>query len=145
MGQAPSPPTEAVTLETARGSPSGENASGRTRSIELFGQRFNVVSDADEGRVREVVAFLNDRLETIREGSKRVQVEQIALLAALNIAEELFEERDRSDRLRRKVRERSVRLLASIDAVSRDLDAKAFAALDTPPEDDDNPASLPGT
>ena len=93
-------------------------------NLELFGQRFSVVSDADEQRVREVVDFVNRRLETIRDGTKKVHTDQIALLAALNLAEELFMERDRCERLRRKVRERSVRLLASIDAVSRELDAR---------------------
>ena len=93
-------------------------------SLELFGQRFSVVSDADEDRVHEVVSFVNRRLEAIRSETKRVQTDHIALLTALNLAEELFEERDRHERLRRRVRERSIRLLASIDAISRDLDER---------------------
>lgn len=91
-------------------------------SLELFGQRISVVSDADEDRVHEVVSFVNRRLEAIRSETKRVQIDHIALLTALNLAEELFEERDRNERLRRKVRERSVRLLASIDELARGLD-----------------------
>lgn len=110
--------------------PEGEG-SRRSMSLELFGQRLSVVSDADESRVRELVDFVNRRLEAISQGTKRVPAENIALLAALNLAEELFEERDRAERLRRKVRERSRRLLASIDAVSRELDARLEGASDT--------------
>lgn len=96
----------------------------RTVTLELMGQKFNLVSDEDESRVREVVEFLNQRLESVRRGTKRVQNDQIALLTALNIASELFEERARGDALRDRVRERSVRLLATIDQVSKDLDER---------------------
>ena len=48
-------------------------ANKRSLSLELFGQRFTVVSDNDEARVRDIVAFVNRRLEEIRESSKRVQ------------------------------------------------------------------------
>jgi cell division protein ZapA len=99
-------------------------ANKRSLNLELFGQRFTVVSDNDEAKVRDIVAFVNRRLEEIRESSKRIQTDQIALLAALNIAEELFEERQKNRSLRRKVRDRSMKLLNSIDAMARDLDAR---------------------
>lgn len=111
--------------------PAHSKPAPRTMSLDLMGQRFDVVSDEDEGRVREVVAFLNGELERVRKGTRRVQNDQIALLTALNIAGQLFEERARSERLRDQVRERSTRLLASIDAVSRDLDARLQAAART--------------
>jgi len=96
----------------------------RSLSLELFGQRFTVVSDNDEARVRDIVAFVNRRLEEVRDASKRIQTEQIALLAALNIAEELFEERQKNRLLRRKVRDRSLKLLNAIDAMAQDLEPK---------------------
>ncbi len=97
-------------------------ANKRSLNLELFGQRFTVVSDNDEARVRDIVAFVNRRLEEIRDTSKRVQADQIALLAALNIAEELFEERQKNRSLRRKVRDRSLKLLGAIDAMAQDLE-----------------------
>lgn len=117
----------------------------RAVSIEVLGQRFSVVSDADEARVREVAALLSQRIETVRERFRRTQPDRVALMAALNLAEELLEERSRGEQLRRKVRERSVRLLASIDAVSRDLDARIAAPLASPiaPESEEGEASAP--
>lgn len=128
-----------------RGQDEGERTP-RTMNLTLFGQRLSVRSDAEESQVREVVDFVNRRLETIRDGTKRVQTDQIALLAALNLAEELFEERARGERLRKKVRERSRRLLASIDAVSRDLDARLEAQGPTSSTSDETHSSnsLPG-
>jgi cell division protein ZapA len=92
--------------------------------LELFGQRLTVNTDIDPERVREIVSFVNHRLETIRESSKRVQTDQIALLAALNIAEELFDERREVSRLRKGVRERARALLERIDDVANEVDAE---------------------
>lgn len=102
-------------------------------SLELFGQRFTVVSDNDESHVRDIVDFVNRRLEEIRDQSRRIQTDQIALLAALNIAEELFRERQNAAALRRRVRERSVKMLGAIDSIAQIIDA---------PEPQDE---LPGT
>lgn len=111
-----------------------------------MGQRLNVVSDEDESRVREVVGLLNQKLAEVREGTRQVKSDQIALLAALNLAGELVEERSRGDRLRQRVRERSVRLLASIDAVSRDLDERLDEAARTAAApSDESCESLPGS
>ena len=95
----------------------------RTVDLELFGQRFSVSTDTEEKRVREIVGFVNQRLEAIRDGSRRVHTDQIALLAALNIAEELFDERDEHTSVKRGVRERAHKLLHRIDAVAQAVDA----------------------
>lgn len=91
-------------------------------SLELFGQRLTVVSDNDEERVKDLVDFVNRKLEEVRDGSRRVQTDQIALLALLNVADELFREKQNSAALRRRVRERSVKLLGAIDSISRQLE-----------------------
>lgn len=98
-------------------------------NLELFGQRFTVVSDTDEARVRDIVDFVNRRLEEVRDSSRRVQTDQIALLAALNIAEELFRERQNSQGLRRRVRERSVKLLGAIDSIAREVEQAGDAPM----------------
>lgn len=100
--------------------PSEAERRKRTFNLELFGFRFSVVSDADTERVRDVVDFVNRRLETIRDASKRAQTDQIALLAALNIAEELFAERAQHALLKKKVRERSLKLLGALDALAQE-------------------------
>ena len=102
---------------------SDSEAARRALELELFGQRLTVVSDSDPELVRDVVDFVNGRMETIRDGAKRVGTDRIALLAALNIAEELFEERRKLQALRRTVREGSRQLLGRIDEVGRTVDA----------------------
>ena len=72
-------------------------------------------AEADAGRALPLAPEARTALIAMADGDGRY---------LLNLAEELFEERERSERLRRRVRERSVRLLASIDAMSRDLDQR---------------------
>lgn len=102
----------------------------RVVDLELFGQRFTVNTDTDAERVRDIVDFVNRRLETIRDASRRVQTDQIALLAALNIAEELFSERDRRRSLKRSVRDRSMRLLDALDSISKEVEVASNGPVD---------------
>lgn len=114
-----------VTAVSVQETPS--EAARRALELELFGQRLSVVSDSDPEVVREVVDFVNRRMEVIREGAGRASTDQVALLAALNIAEELFEERRKGSVLKRLIRERARHLLGRIDALGRrvgDLEAE---------------------
>lgn len=95
----------------------------RALELELFGHCLTVVSDSDPELVRDVVEFVNRRMESIQQNAKRVGTDQIALLAALNIAEELFEERKKGAAVQKTVRERSRFLLGRIDEVTRQVDA----------------------
>jgi cell division protein ZapA len=101
--------------------------SKRSMSLELLGQRLTVLSDTDEERVKDVVDFVNRKLSEVRDASRRISTDQIALLAALNIAEELFREKQKSERLRRRVRERSENLLAWIERIEDEVDAASAA------------------
>lgn len=93
-------------------------------NLELLGQRLTVVSDTDEERVRDLVDFVNRKLDEAKESARRALPDQVALLALLNVAEELFREKQKSEKLRRRVRERSVKLLGAIDEVAQAFDAR---------------------
>jgi cell division protein ZapA (FtsZ GTPase activity inhibitor) len=111
----------------ALSAPAGSASRMRSMNLELQGQRLTVLSDNDEERVRDLVDFVNRKLEEAKDSARRAQPDQIALLALLNVAEELFRERQNSAALRRRVRERSVKLLGAIDQVARAFDARDVA------------------
>ena len=90
----------------------------RTVKLELLGRRFTVRSDDDDEYIQSRVGFVNDKLTEIREATGRIDADSIALLAALDIADALFRERREAKNLRRQVKERSQRLLESIERVS---------------------------
>ena len=80
---------------TAKTTGSGERMV--TLDVRLLDRDYKVAcKDGEEAELLEAVAFLDQRMRDIREGSKASSVERTAVMAALNIAHELL--RDRSSR-----------------------------------------------
>jgi cell division protein ZapA (FtsZ GTPase activity inhibitor) len=90
-------------------------ARARALSIELGGHNLTVRSDADNATVEAIVADVNERLDMIRRSAPRAPDEKVALLCALNIAEELFAEREKHEALKSRVADDSRRLLSVVD------------------------------
>jgi cell division protein ZapA (FtsZ GTPase activity inhibitor) len=63
-------------------------------------------------------------MEEVRGVSKSVETQRLALLAALGLAEELYRERGAREKLRRRVREKTDRLLADLDRLEETLDGE---------------------
>lgn len=113
-----------------------QERSKRLVEIDLLGRRFRVRSDDDDAYIRELTDFVNRKLSEVRHTSNLVETEQIALLALLDVADSLFREKNKNEALKRRVRERSRRLLASIDQLgqalgSSEVEAESLA-IDTP-------------
>ena len=91
------------------------------RSVPVFigGQRYVVKSDADETYVRILAGYVDERLEDVRRQSKAVPTQKLLVLSALNLADELFEERRLRAELKRQVRDKSKAVLAYLDRVSK--------------------------
>lgn len=87
----------------------------RKVEVSLAGQTFTVRSDKDEASIHALVNFVSRRFEEIGRQT-RLARDELALLVALNIAEELFETEDRAARTREELRRRSERLLGHLDA-----------------------------
>ncbi len=74
--------------------------------ILLLGQKLHVKTDRDEAHIRQVVDHVEGKLESIQEHTKGSSLLHVALLACLNIAEELFRQREVGEGVaRNKIRE----------------------------------------
>ncbi len=62
----------------------------RTFEIVLFNQKFSLKSDAEEQHVRKVADYVNKKIFDIQAKTHSVSSLNVALLAALNIADEYF-------------------------------------------------------
>ncbi len=89
----------------------------RSVAVTIAGQRYVLKSDADETYVNTLAGFVDARIRDVQRSSKQVATHQVAILAALQIADELFRERRGRAELRRRVREQSRRML---DALARE-------------------------
>ena len=59
-------------------------------NICVFGQEISVLSDATEEDVASVVNFVNRKMEEVSRSTGSLKTSDVAILAALNISEELL-------------------------------------------------------
>jgi cell division protein ZapA len=91
----------------------------RSVTVTIAGQRLVVRTDGKARYVKELASFVTAKVEEIRASGKTVSTQSLALLAAMNIADDLFQLRDRHDGLKRRVRETSTRILAHLPAEAK--------------------------
>lgn len=82
----------------------------KTYGITILGQHFNIKSDEDDAYIHAVSEYVNAKMDEIKE-SANLPVRNLAILTALNIADELFKERARYTGLKEKIRGKSNALL----------------------------------
>lgn len=88
----------------------------RKVEVTLLGQGFTLKSEKDEAYLHQVASYVNRKLDELKHQTRTKEPQQLALLVALNIADELFQSEERSGSVRRDLRARSERLLKNLDA-----------------------------
>ncbi len=83
----------------------------RSVAVQIGGQRYNLRSDADDSTVRELAAYVDARFRDAQRQTRTADTQTLAVLAALQVAEDLFAEKQASAALKKKVREKSQLLL----------------------------------
>ena len=94
-------------------------------AVEIAGQRYVVKSDADATYVRNLASFVSKRIAEVESGNRSIPTARLAVLAALNIADELFQERSRQKEFRRQVQDRSQAILKYLEKEERRLSPKS--------------------
>jgi len=87
----------------------------RQMEVTMVGQKFKVRSDADENYVQTLAAYVDKKIADISKQTRTVTTRQVALLAAMDIADEYFRAHQKLKTLRQEVRRRSRRLLDILD------------------------------
>ena len=63
------------------------------RTVNIYGESYTVKSDEAPEYIQEVAAFIDGKMRDIAGSGKIVTTDKIAILAALNIADEFFRAR----------------------------------------------------
>ena len=79
----------------------------RSVGVEIAGQRYAIRTDADEAYVNALARYVDGKVAEAKRATRTVSTHQVVILAALNIADELFREQGLREDLRRKIRERA--------------------------------------
>ena len=84
--------------------------------VEIFGQTYAVRAGGDARFVQELAAHVDAQMREVSKTSGAVDSVRIAVLAALNIAAELFEARDRLEQGDEKLRIRAEMMARTLAA-----------------------------
>ncbi len=83
--------------------------------IKVFGQTYTVKTDAEEDHIQEVARYVNEKMEEVLKKTRSVSTMNVAILTALNIADDLLKEKERRIALLREIETKSKDLAEKID------------------------------
>ncbi len=87
----------------------------KSYNIRILGQELSVLSDAEEEQVANVVQFVNDKIEEVLQSKSGLKTLNVAILAALNISEELLKLKGVKKELCEQLESRADKLIQLID------------------------------
>jgi cell division protein ZapA len=91
----------------------------RSVSVQIAGVRYSLKTDEDERWVKMIAAFVDAKMREVQKSTRTVDTQSVAVLAALQVAEELFAERRDTRELRKSIREKSESLLDYLEREAR--------------------------
>jgi len=92
----------------------GQPGSGIVK-IEIYDQVYNVNADQNEEYLTELAAYVDGKMRSIAEATKMVDSLKVAVLAALNIADEMFTLRQRQQEIEGPLRKRVEKCVAMVE------------------------------
>jgi cell division protein ZapA len=96
-----------MTLMAARG---GSKMEKRSIEVEIFGHRYTLKSEFPEAQVKRVAEYVDDKMREVAKGTTSVDSLHIAILTALNIAQDYLQEKGNQEELLQRIKEKADRL-----------------------------------
>ena len=87
-------------------------------NITILGQQLSVMSDSEDDQVAEVVQFLNRKVDEILHSGNGLKTLNVAILAALNVSEELIKLKGVNRELCDQLENRAEKLIQLIEEAS---------------------------
>ncbi len=92
-----------------------QNDTNTTVNIVIHGQQYPISANGNEEYIREVAAYVDDRMSMLKDKAPANSLIRLAVLAALNITDELFTLRKDNKSLIKKLEEKTERMSDSLD------------------------------
>ena len=87
----------------------------KSTTVEIMGREFRIRGTADEQYVREIARYVDTKLREVSQGSSTPVSDRVMVLAALNIADELFQLRRASSEEMATIAKKAESLLTMLD------------------------------
>lgn len=91
----------------------------RSVAVQVAGQRYTLKTDQDDKLVRSLVAYVDGKFRDVQKASRSPDTQAVAILTALQVAEELFQSRQEAAEMRKNVRDKTRTLLDYLAKVGR--------------------------
>jgi len=91
----------------------------RSVTVQVAGQRYTLRTDHDVRFVRALVAYVDTKFRDVQKASRSPDTQAVAILTALQVAEELFQSRDTMADLKKQIREKARAMLDYLAKVGR--------------------------
>jgi cell division protein ZapA len=82
--------------------------------VEILGQKFTISSEAEEGYILKVAGYVDGKMQELMQASKPVAKSNVAMLAALNIADELHRLKDSHEAMMNRLDQLSKRISTTL-------------------------------
>jgi cell division protein ZapA len=89
--------------------------------VQIFGTGYTIRGEEDQEYIQRVAAYVDQKMRDINEKLPVASLAKVAVLASLNLADELFREREERRRLVETVSERADRLTSALDSCLQDV------------------------
>jgi cell division protein ZapA len=83
--------------------------------VQIFGHSYTIRGEADQDYIMGVAAYVDRKMREITDKLPVASLSKVAILASLNIADELFKERSRHEDHQQQLDRRAARLNAVLD------------------------------
>jgi cell division protein ZapA len=74
--------------------------------IDIYDQVYNVNAEGNEEYLQELAAYIDQKMRDVAQATRTVDSVKVAVLAALNVADELFVARQRQEKIEGPLRQR---------------------------------------
>ncbi len=88
--------------------------------VQIFGHSYTIRGEAEQAYILEVAAYVDRKMREITEKLPVASLSKVAILASLNIADELFKERARQQAESQQLNHQAARLNAVLDDLLQD-------------------------
>ncbi len=84
-------------------------------TVNIYGQAYTLKGGADPDYVQDIAAFVDERMKEVSENAPPSSTTKVAILAAVNIADELFREQQKRIQAVATLEDRSVQIARLLD------------------------------
>lgn len=99
----------------------------KSSRVKIYGQEYRIRGWADSQYIEEVADYVDGKMREVADGSKITSSTKIAILAALNITDELFSERKERSQVLELVENRAEDLNLLLDEVLTDEETRSVS------------------